>query len=255
MVPSGFSTSGADPAGPLPLQGGAAVELEQVGQGDVRPHLDRLPGPLGQQPGRDQPAHRLLEGVVVALLLRAGVLGPGRRRQRLQHRAHHRGALRGQVPGQHPRTLERGLQPDGPVLQRPVRILIGQVGPGPLVHLGDQRGQVRQPQPGRRRRDQQLVGLLPVLLRQLVRPRADRPAVRLGDLPGGQRRQHPGVRGSPAGPGGVVRRRAAGDPGPVHQPGPHAVIRVRPVPLADGERGQEASPRRGGDRIGLLEPL
>ena len=40
--------------------GGAAVQAEQVGQGDVRPHLDRLPGPLRQQvTGRDQPAHGL----------------------------------------------------------------------------------------------------------------------------------------------------------------------------------------------------
>ena len=48
---------GPDLLGPLLLQGGVAVEQEQVGQGDVRPGLDRLPGPLRQQPGRGQPPH------------------------------------------------------------------------------------------------------------------------------------------------------------------------------------------------------
>jgi hypothetical protein len=30
-----------------------------VGEGDVRPGFDRLPGPLGQQPAGGQPAHAL----------------------------------------------------------------------------------------------------------------------------------------------------------------------------------------------------
>ena len=58
-----------DPLGPLLLQGGVGVEQEQVGQGDVRPGLDRLPGPLRQQPGRGQSAHRLGQRVVVPLPL------------------------------------------------------------------------------------------------------------------------------------------------------------------------------------------
>ena len=49
--------TGPDPRDPLVLQRGAAVEHHQVGQRDVRPRFDRLPGPLGQQPGRDQPPH------------------------------------------------------------------------------------------------------------------------------------------------------------------------------------------------------
>ena len=89
---------GPDLRGPLLLQGRAAVQREQVGQGDVRPDLDRLPGPLGQQARRDQPPHGLLERVVVPLLPGPVVFRPGRGGQRVQHLAHDRGALRGQVP-------------------------------------------------------------------------------------------------------------------------------------------------------------
>ena len=39
-----------DLRGPFVLQGRVGVEQDQVGQGDVRPGFDRLPGPLGQQP-------------------------------------------------------------------------------------------------------------------------------------------------------------------------------------------------------------
>ena len=125
---------------------------------------------------------------------------------------------------------------------------------GPLVHLGEQRGQVRQPQPGRGGLHQQLVGLLAVLLRQPVRPPADRPPPGLRQLPGGQRRDHRRMRPGPVRPRGMGGGRAAGDPGLVHQPGPRAVIRVGGVALARGERGQERRPRRGGDRVGLLQP-
>jgi hypothetical protein len=48
---------GPDLRGPFFLQRRAALQAEQVGQGDVDPGLDRLPGPLRQQPGRGQPAH------------------------------------------------------------------------------------------------------------------------------------------------------------------------------------------------------
>ena len=51
---------GADLRGPLLLQGRAALEPEQVGQRHVRPGLDRLPGPLGQQIRRGQAAHALV---------------------------------------------------------------------------------------------------------------------------------------------------------------------------------------------------
>lgn len=50
---------GADLGGPLFLQGGAAVQTEQVSQGNMSPHLDRLPSPLRQQVTSDQPAHAL----------------------------------------------------------------------------------------------------------------------------------------------------------------------------------------------------
>ena len=131
---------GADLGGPFLLQGGAAVQPQQVGQGHVRPHLDRLPGPLGQQARRDQAPHRLLQRVVIPLRLRAVILGSGRGGQRVQHRAHDRGALGGQVTVHHARAAEGGLQPHAAVLERPRRVLVGQVRAGPLVDLGGQPG-------------------------------------------------------------------------------------------------------------------
>ena len=79
----------------------------------------------------------------------------------------------------------------------------GQVAAGPLVHLGEQRRQVRQPQPVGRGLHQQLIGLVPVLLRQPVGPLADRPAVGLRQLPGGQRGDDPGMAAVSPRPRGV----------------------------------------------------
>jgi len=73
--------------------------------------LGRLAGPLGQAPGRDQPAHRLFQRVVVTLALRAQVLRARPLAQRLQHRGQRRGALRGQVTAQLPGAAEGRGQP------------------------------------------------------------------------------------------------------------------------------------------------
>ena len=54
---------------PLLQQGGTALKHHQIRQRDMRPHLDRLPGPLGQQPGGDQPLARLMKSIVVTLRL------------------------------------------------------------------------------------------------------------------------------------------------------------------------------------------
>jgi hypothetical protein len=53
-----------DLRGPLLLQGRVAVKQQQVGQRDVHPRPDRLPGPLRQQVTGHQPAH------AVAVILR-----------------------------------------------------------------------------------------------------------------------------------------------------------------------------------------
>jgi hypothetical protein len=71
---------GADLRGPFVLQGGAAVQPEQVGERDVGPDLDRLPGPLGQQVGSDEAAHGFVERVVVPLLPGPVILRAGRSR-------------------------------------------------------------------------------------------------------------------------------------------------------------------------------
>jgi hypothetical protein len=49
----------ADPhlGDPLGCQHRPVVQGAQLGQRDVRPHLDRLPGPLGEQAAGGQPTH------------------------------------------------------------------------------------------------------------------------------------------------------------------------------------------------------
>ena len=112
--------------------------------------LTGCPARSGSSPGRDQAAHRLGQRVVVPLRLGPGVLGPGRGGQRVQHRGDRLGAFRGQVPGQDPGALERGDQPHRPVIERLVLVLIGRGGPGLLVDLPEQLGQVPQAHPRRR---------------------------------------------------------------------------------------------------------
>ena len=88
---------GVDSPGPFLLQRGIRVEVQEVGQRDVRQDLGGLPGAFGQQPGGDQPAHRFFHRVVVALLVRAGVAGAARCGQRVQHGPDHGRTLRSQV--------------------------------------------------------------------------------------------------------------------------------------------------------------
>ena len=235
-------------------EGGAALQAEQVGQGHVYPGLNRLTGPLRQQVAGRQSPHRFLQSIVVPLLLCAGVLGPRRSRQCVQHLADHRRALRGQVPVENARALEGCLQPHPAIGEVAARVLIRQVGPGPLVHLREQCRQVRQPQPGGRGLHQQLIGLVAELLRQLVGPLANGPPPGFRQLPGGQRGDHRRMRCVPVRPRGVAGGGAAGDPGLVHQPGPGAVVRVRGVALPGGERGQERGPGGGSDPVGAFQP-
>src|ERR1019366_3626676 len=105
---------GPGPLGPPLLELGIGVQVDQVSQGDMRPDFRGLTGPLGQQPGGDQAAHRFLQGVVVPLLMTASIVSAEGSGQRIQDRGQHRGAFRAQVTGQHPGALERGLQPDRP---------------------------------------------------------------------------------------------------------------------------------------------
>ena len=159
---------------------------------------------------------------------------------------HRRGALGGQVPVHHAGAADRGGQLHLAVGELPARVLIGQVPAGPHVHLREQPGQVRQPQPAAAAASscssaasRCSCGSLSVH-RQITAPDG------LRDLPRRQRRQHPRMRGDPLGPGGMPDRGAAGDPGPVDQPGHRAVVPVPGVPLPGGERGQERRPRRRG---------
>jgi hypothetical protein len=150
-------------------------------------------------------------------------------------------------------AAERRGQLQAAIVEVPVRVLIGQLGPDPLVHLSEQRGEFLQAQPGHGGRDEEFVGLVPELLRQLPGPQADQPAHRFGDLFGGQRRHDARMGNDPLGPGGVPDRGALRDPGAVDQPRHHAVVTVVGIPLPGGERGQEPGPGRGGGRVVLLE--
>src|ERR1035441_5988474 len=70
----------------------------------------------------------------------AGVLRAAGGGQRLQDRADQGGALRGQVAGQDPGAAERGLQPDGTVLERLPRVIVTGIGAGAVLVL---LGQIR----------------------------------------------------------------------------------------------------------------
>jgi len=152
-----------------------------------------------------------------------------------------------------PGAADGGGQLHLPVREVPVRVLVGQVPPGPHVHLGEQRRQVGQPQPALEGGQQLLVRRVPVLLRELVRPQADQPPDGLRHCPRRQRRQHRRVRGGPLGPGAVPDGGAAGDAGAVDQPGHGAGVPVPGGALPGGERGQEPGPRRCRHRVVLLQ--
>ena len=187
---------GPDLLRPLLLQRRVAVEQEQVGQGDMRPGLDRLPGPLRQQAAGGQRPHRLGQRVVVPLPLGPVVLLPGRRGQRVQHRGDRGGALGGQVAVQDPGPADRGGQLHLAVRELPARVLIGQIPPGPHVHLREQRRQVRQPQPAGEGGQQLLIRRVPVLLRAACRS-TGRSAAR--------RTRRPARRPAPPAPSGAWR--------------------------------------------------
>ena len=54
------------PSDPLLLQNRPVIHSPQLSQGDVGPHLYRLPGPLRDQTRGDQAAHRVFQRVVYA---------------------------------------------------------------------------------------------------------------------------------------------------------------------------------------------
>ena len=59
---------------PLVFEDSVVVHLAELGEVDVDQGLDRLTGPLGQQIGGQETAHRLGERIVVALGAGAQVL-------------------------------------------------------------------------------------------------------------------------------------------------------------------------------------
>jgi hypothetical protein len=171
---------GPDSLGPLPLQRGAGVHHQQVGQGNVGHHLRGLPGPLGHQAGGQEASHRVLKRVVVALRVGTGVLGARGGGQRVEHHGDGRGALRSEVAADHARALERRRQLHGSVIGlRGVILGLGQGAGMDLRGQLRQAGQIRAAEGGG---DQDRVGLVPAVLRQFVGPGAQGPGHRLGYL-------------------------------------------------------------------------
>src|SRR4029077_20215320 len=113
--------------------------------------------------------HRLGQRVVVPLPPGPVVFLPSRGGQRVQDRGQGGGAFGGQVAVQDPGAADGGGQLHLPVRELPPRILIRDVAAGPLVHLGEQPGQVGQAQPAGEGGQQLLITRVPVLLREFVR--------------------------------------------------------------------------------------
>ena len=131
-------TSGAGPGR------AARPEISQFLQADVQFQADRLPGPLGQQAvGGQQPYHRLLQGVMLALRGGAGVFGAAGLGQRAGHRLGRRRAPRVQVPLRPPGPAEGTGQPH-PAVLKPVP-----AGIRPGVHAAQLGGDLRQVRQGR----------------------------------------------------------------------------------------------------------
>ena len=253
-VPGGHRRGGAAGSPPRPvrpdpgvLQRRAGIQLAQLGEGDVDQGLDRLPGPAGQQAGGQQPAHRLLQRVMVTLRPGPQVPATRRGRQRIQHRLDHRRALRGQIPAQDTRPVKSGLERHTPVQVR----VIGWVRrSGPVQDLRADRSQrlLIRPGPGRRHHD--LLGRAAELHRDPPGPPGHPQRHRLGQhVPLGQR-----VRQHPMPPRQHLHRLMLsslppGHPGGMHQPRPRRPLPVSHVPVTGIERLQVPAPQRGLDRV------
>ena len=192
---------------------------------------------------------------MVALVPGPGVLGAHRGGQGLQDRGDHGGAVGGQVAVDDPGAGEGGLDPDLPVLEPGLRVILA-LGQGPGVDLRGEGSEVFLAGPGPGRGDQDLIGGGPAGPGELAGPLADGPGHRLrhdGAL--GQGREDLGVGDGAAGPAQMAAGGALGHPGPVDQPRRRAVVRVGGIALTSGERGQVPGTGRGADRVGLLEAL
>jgi hypothetical protein len=89
--------------------------------------------------------HRFLQGVVLPLLLGAAILRAGRGGQRSQHGGDGLGALRRQITRHDAGTGERGDQPNRPVVEHLILILVGGCGPRLLVDLAVQSASAEYP--------------------------------------------------------------------------------------------------------------
>ena len=220
-------SAGGEVAGE-PAGGGAAGAggVHQLIQGQVQLHLRRLPGPLRQAPRGEQQPHRLFQGVVVALpggpvILRAGLLP-----QRAQHLGDRGQALGGQVTVGLAVALEQPGQPEEPVVEAGIILVVG-VGRGDVrVDLLSQPGQAVQVQAPGGLAGQERIRAVPVGDRHHVRPAADLPGIGLGDAPGRQRVRDRGMGRQAAHPPDRPRRRPGRHPRLPGQPRMRAAVTV-----------------------------
>ena len=242
-----------DPLGPLVLEPGIGVHKPQVGQRHQGERLHRLPGPLRQQPARQQASHRVCETVVVPLLPSPVITGPRRGGQGVQDRADIGGAFGGQVPAEHSCAVQGGVQADRPVLEtaavliRPGRTRSGQDLRKDLCKPG----QVHACAGGG---DEDLIGRVPAVIGQAVGPLADRPGPRLRQPAAvGHRGHNSAVPVQSLGPGHAPGGGTPGDLSPVIEPRPSRIRRIRMRALPGSKRRQESRSCCSGHRLGLLQ--
>jgi hypothetical protein len=100
-----------------------------------------------------------------------------------------------------------------------------------------------------RGRQQNLIGVRPVIAGELIGPITDLPRPRRAQLPPSERARDHRVRGQPPRPPGRPGRRAPGDLRDRPQPGLGAELPIGLIPVLRRERGQD--PRPGGGVLGF----
>ncbi len=154
--------AGDEPVGPGPLEFGAVVELDEVGEADVDDGLDRAAAFGREKVGAEQTQRCLVERVVHAGVAAPGVLGSGFLAQAGKHGPQRRRAFGGQFAGQDAGAVQGGLQPHRAGVEVLAVILVRAQGTGQdLCRKAHQPGQI---QAGPGGLDQDQVGFTAVRL-------------------------------------------------------------------------------------------
>ncbi len=112
-------------AGDAGTAGAAGAAGREFVEGDGQFEADRLPGPLRQAVGAEQPQAGFFQRVVLPLRRGAQVFGAAPGRQAAQHGVDGGGAAGGQVTVEPARAAERPLQPDAAVGEPVIGVAVG----------------------------------------------------------------------------------------------------------------------------------